>query len=688
MSDYDLDGVHITEPRCPAQDDDGGYCPAVPRIPCPKCLLVAYCSQECRESHWPKHRDECVVGFSPPDDNNPDLKKDDDSWRDPWFWAKHAATDVLNLEKNEGKEFDGALDILLVGESSLRHLIYSICKLPDTANPKINATINETAPHHLARLVLTALLLTDDSFDPITNAEAVVHLWYSAKLPSTLFNHIELVAAEPLLTAMEDLDKLCADNRISEVNSFPVTMPRRGKSVVIDINRAQWSQIIRFVKISKNTNVDNASIIRGWDCKKYSEPLYRVLRRMTPVRATGMMRWRSDGLLLPYGHPREEFDILNPLFFPDHTAYPVGATQEPLTEWPMELLDHPCGPAQNDVYGKMFYYVRDLCVEFQKRIKTLQPEIRILSNYIHELPAHHTFGPSKKQFDRIEAAHYWDRKPFLTLVSLSALLRHEDENPNAALLTLTRQSVIHRMDSVKKDLDTEKKLTFQSSGTKLDELAPPLKVGDPEDIPAAIRRRLGLVLWRNWDRFSEHYLGSPHYFHLLNVISPYDQTERGLSATGFLGLSLKPKNTVTRRWPNRLVHNRKDTLSLRDFNRWLAWGDNMPERWLEWKRFDDVCTETWDRFFQLSLAEDKARVRGTLEEMGIEDAIKNVFLEEKELNGGNGATEVSNEAGEDKQENGPREIDNEGSGGKGNENLADKAKSKKKKKKKNKKGAK
>lgn len=188
--------------------------------------------------------------------------------------------------------------------------------------------------------------------------------------------------------------------------------------------------------------------------------------------------------------------------------------------------------------------------------------------------------------------------------------------------------------------------------------------------------------------FTISYLGSPHYFHLLNVISPYDQTERGLSATGFLGLSLKPKNTVTRRWPNRLVHNRKDTLSLRDFNRWLAWGDNMPERWLEWKRFDDVCTETWDRFFQLSLAEDKARVRGTLEEMGIEDAIKNVFLEEKELNGGNGATEVSNEAGEDKQENGPREIDNEGSGGKGNEDLADKAKSKKKKKKKNKKGAK
>lgn len=687
MSDYDSEDVPpITEPRCPTQDDDGGYCAAEPLIPCPECLLVAYCSQECRESHWPKHHVECVVGFSPPDDNNPDLKKDEDSWKDPWFWAKHAATDVLNLEKNEGKEFDGALDILLLGESSLRHFIYSICKLPDTANPKISATINETSPNHLARLVLTALLLTDDSFDPITNAEAVVHLWYSAKLPSSLFNHIELVAAEPLLTAMEDLDKLCAEHRISEVNSFPVTMPRRGKSVVIDINRTQWSQIIRFVKISKHTNVDNASIIRGWDCKNYSEPLHRVLRRMTPVRATGMMRWRSDGLLLPYGHPREEFNILNPLFFPDHTSYPVGATQEPLTEWPMELLDHPCGPAQNDVYGKMFYYVRDLCIEFQKRINTLQPEIRILSNLIHELPAQHTVGRSKKQFDRIEAAHYWDRQPFLTLVSLSALLRHEDENPNAALLTLTRQSVIHQMDSVKRDLETEKKFTFQSSGTKLDELAPPLKVGDPEDSPAAVRRRLGLVLWRNWDRFSEHYLSCPHYFHLLNVISPYEQTERGLSATGFLGLSLKPKNIVTRRWPNRLVHNRKDTLSLRDFNRWLAWGDNMPERWLEWKRFHDVDAETWDRFLDLSLAEDKARVKGKLEELGLEDAIKTVFLQELELKSGHRATEISNETDEDKQDIDQGDIDDGELVGKGNEDSAEKAKPKKKKNKKKKGG--
>lgn len=186
--------------------------------------------------------------------------------------------------------------------------------------------------------------------------------------------------------------------------------------------------------------------------------------------------------------------------------------------------------------------------------------------------------------------------------------------------------------------------------------------------------------------FTISYLSCPHYFHLLNVISPYEQTERGLSATGFLGLSLKPKNIVTRRWPNRLVHNRKDTLSLRDFNRWLAWGDNMPERWLEWKRFHDVDAETWDRFLDLSLAEDKARVKGKLEELGLEDAIKTVFLQELELKSGHRATEISNETDEDKQDIDQGDIDDGELVGKGNEDSAEKAKPKKKKNKKKKGG--
>lgn len=86
---------------------------------------------------------------------------------------------------------------------------------------------------------------------------------------------------------------------------------------------------------------------------------------------------------------------------------------------------------------------------------------------------------------------------------MTDLLRHEDENPNATLLTLTGLSVVHQMESVKRILGIERELLFERAGTKLDEYAPPLAAGDPEDTKAAIRRRLGIVLWRNWDKFSE-----------------------------------------------------------------------------------------------------------------------------------------------------------------------------------------
>ena len=65
--------------------------------------------------------------------------------------------------------------------------------------------------------------------------------------------------------------------------------------------------------------------------------------------------------------------------FQGQTSYSRGATYEPIGEWPMELLDynHPlahegCVLPPNDVYGKMFYYLRDLCVIFQYRLRKLK----------------------------------------------------------------------------------------------------------------------------------------------------------------------------------------------------------------------------------------------------------------------------------------------------------------------------
>ncbi|KAM5372074.1 hypothetical protein ACJZ2D_007724 [Fusarium nematophilum] len=605
--DIDTDSIiHVTEPICPAKVADGSYCQLLSTIACPKCFLIAYCSEDCRRAHWNDHSPDCVVRQRALDFQLPE-QGEEAAWKDAEFWAKYAAIDVLYLEKNEGKDFDGIIDILLAGGSSLRHLLKTIGDLPDEANPHLRFALNEKSMRATAGLVLSLILLTETSCEPEVNAEAVVHLWYSAKLPANIMDHIQKVAVQSILACATDVARLAAKGSVPKHDSFPIAITRGNLVLTIELSVAQWETLVRWVQVSENITEEDAQVIRVLD-RKYCEPLETILRRMTPARAAGLLKWRTDGILLPYGVPRDEFTVLNPLFFKDDHAYPPGATAEPLTEWPIDLFDHDCGPAQNDTYGKMFYYVRSLCIKFQSRIQPLRMNCIIMNKAIKDIPMYFNRMGMNRQ-----AGDLFDTLPLLTVAILGHLLQHQDENPNATLLTATRKSVDHQLNSVQKDLAKEKALLWQNSGTKLDELAPPLEPGESEDSPKAVRRMIGLLMWRSWDKFSEHYLNETHHFKILSDIAESEQTVKGITAVGFAGLEFKQKNTVTRRWPYCLVHSPKDAPSLKDFNRWLGWGDNKPERWLEWKKVDDPPLHLLALWHELGLTEVEAQRGGYMD---------------------------------------------------------------------------
>lgn len=85
---------------------------------------------------------------------------------------------------------------------------------------------------------------------------------------------------------------------------------------------------------------------------------------------------------------------------------------------------------------------------------------------------------------------------------LAGLVRHVDENPFTTLLAATRESVTHKLHCVAADLDAERRLVYGSSGTALDDLAPPATGPDAAVARDVVRRRLGLLMWRNWDKFA------------------------------------------------------------------------------------------------------------------------------------------------------------------------------------------
>lgn len=103
------------------------------------------------------------------------------------------------------------------------------------------------------------------------------------------------------------------------------------------------------------------------------------------------------------------------------------------------------------------------------------------------------------------------------------------------------------------------------------------------------------------------FLNSPTHFAFASLLHRELTLEhRSVIQTGFLGLAVREKHMITRRWPNRLVHSKKDKPSLRDFNRWLGWPDMVPERWLEWKRREELPEVEWLNW--LGLAGSQSRL--------------------------------------------------------------------------------
>lgn len=248
------------------------------------------------------------------------------------FWCKYPATDVLNLDQNEGRHFDDRLDLLFTGgwwpgnlpsalagsrgsrasESGLRHLIYTVAKLPETASPKLNVAINEASNLHAARTFFALSLLTARDHDPVVNAEACIHMWYSARMPRALRDHVQSTVRENLGGTLEDVVAVGAARGVSPTHSCRLSWSIANLSVVTELRQSQWIAVRNHLVPCEGIGLSQSLILRYVDARRRSESPCRFLARMTRSRALGLMKWHDDGLLLPYGHPRDAFDTLNP----------------------------------------------------------------------------------------------------------------------------------------------------------------------------------------------------------------------------------------------------------------------------------------------------------------------------------------------------------------------------------------
>lgn len=125
---------HLTAPKCAATVDTGeirGRCTAIPKIPCKWRKLVSvslstplrlaafanaiqYCSAECIENDRVKHETECAA--RPPSRKQPKHITELSTFENmELHWSRCPARDVLNLQNNEGLDFNGSLNLFFFG---------------------------------------------------------------------------------------------------------------------------------------------------------------------------------------------------------------------------------------------------------------------------------------------------------------------------------------------------------------------------------------------------------------------------------------------------------------------------------------------------------------------------------------------------------------------------------------------
>ncbi|KAF2258559.1 hypothetical protein CC78DRAFT_426128, partial [Lojkania enalia] len=413
---------------------------------CSACKLVQFCSGECQKSHWCSHKEVCRSnllkyiyipscvreGRVPTSTGDSDTLQSDFGVRQ-YLWGNMPALDILNLEKNEGmNDMNRDFDLLFAASGDIRNVVETIVSLPGEYRGKCTAIINDNNFTIIARNII--LLLTALFLEPQEAVPMMIHFWYSVALPKVMVETLRQRVFHHIHDVCKKITKKPGESLQAKTFSFG------GRWLRLILTRTQWEDLREFS--SCRVDLDTAQRVRRGImlAPERVDYLDRALYNM-PARMRGStLKFREDGILLPFGASREEFSIPDPTFFQNPKVWPMKDDSNPLEGWDPAEHTKFTPHAKNDLYGSFFFYLRDVLLHFCQSLENMNIEFRLLNLDAKWLPMYF----DKMLFDRIEISNICDRGcvgPHRCLSIFSSLLKPKEHNPKATMLMLFLNAV-------------------------------------------------------------------------------------------------------------------------------------------------------------------------------------------------------------------------------------------------------
>jgi hypothetical protein len=183
---------------------------------------------------------------------------------------------------------------------------------------QINVTMNDRELDVVARntILLLLALTAQDSADikatptSISIAESLIHFWYSASISSNVLFQLQN-RVKPLIT--EVYSKIATkepNTTLGKTWDFS-----GGRTLRLVLKQKDWLRLEKFLDIPDNMSLEDAAQIRiavtlAPERLDYRDRWY--FNDASPFMRIAKQKFREDGLLIPFGHPRAAFDKPNP----------------------------------------------------------------------------------------------------------------------------------------------------------------------------------------------------------------------------------------------------------------------------------------------------------------------------------------------------------------------------------------
>lgn len=194
----------------------------------------------------------------------------------------------------------------MIASHDIRNIVETVARLPDSYSGQCEIAANGVSFEVFAQNIVLAL--TAFHFPPEKAAPIMIHLWYSALIPSSV-----LAALQSKLLPL--IDEVCSQAELKRPERFfKWAWKTKTSCLQVELLREEWKRLrytLRFPgRFSASEATRNRQDVTLPDGRV--DALHRYLYAQPRYWRLCTMKFLRDGILLPFGCSRKEFDTPNP----------------------------------------------------------------------------------------------------------------------------------------------------------------------------------------------------------------------------------------------------------------------------------------------------------------------------------------------------------------------------------------